>query len=98
MKFRKKNLNLFFIIGISTSILLGILTLTNINQILNLPAPNYFNPDPITSNYEQFKKGNFTGYDFSYYNLSVYLDDKKALKMRYLDFRKFPYVSMFDVL
>ncbi|MFX1388362.1 MAG: M1 family metallopeptidase [Promethearchaeota archaeon] len=75
MKFKKKTLNIFFIIGISTTILLGILSLTDTNQILNLPSRNNFNPDPITSNYEQFKKGNFTGYEFSSYNLSVYLDE-----------------------
>jgi len=32
-------------------------------------------PQPVLSNYEQFSKGNFTGYEFSSYNLSVYLNE-----------------------
>ncbi|MFW9828402.1 MAG: M1 family metallopeptidase [Candidatus Thorarchaeota archaeon] len=75
MKFKRKSLNIVFIVGINLTILLGILSSINMNQISNLPEPNYFYPNPVSSNYDQFKKGNFTGYEFSSYNLSVYLDE-----------------------
>lgn len=75
MKFKQKNLNRLFIVILSTVLLFGTLFSLNSIQTTNLPEVNHFNSKPFLSNYDQFKKGNFTGYEFSSYNLSVYLDE-----------------------
>lgn len=75
MKFKQKNLNRIFIILLTTSILIGTLFSSNSIQTTNLQEVNQLNSKPFLSNYEQFKTGNFTGHEFSSYNLSVYLDE-----------------------
>ncbi|MFX1389116.1 MAG: M1 family metallopeptidase [Promethearchaeota archaeon] len=75
MKFNQKILNLFFIVGISLTIFCGIFSILDTNMILKSPTQKEIVQNPILSNYDQFKKGNFTGYEFSSYNLSVYLDE-----------------------
>jgi len=75
MKFKQKNLNRIFIVLLSTTVLLGTLFSVNSFQTISSPEVNHFNSKPLLSNYDQFKKGNFTGYEFSSYNLSVFLDE-----------------------
>jgi hypothetical protein len=75
MKLKRKSLNVSFIVGLSLTLLLGIFFSINSNQVSNLSEQKYIDLNPISSDYEQFKKGNFTGYEFSSYNLSVYLDE-----------------------
>ncbi|MFX1601280.1 MAG: M1 family metallopeptidase, partial [Promethearchaeota archaeon] len=49
----------------------------NIQTIKSTGGNNKINY-PILSDYDQFVKGNFSGYEFSSYNLSVYLDEDRC--------------------
>jgi hypothetical protein len=56
-------------------LLFGFVFVIDINKALKPTTPEAFNLQVIPSNYDQFKNGNFTGYEFSSYNLSFYLDE-----------------------
>ena len=78
MKFKQKNLTRIFSAVISTTILLGILfSLNSAQPVMHRESEN-FTIQPLPSDYEQFSRGNFSGYEFSYYNLSVYLDNETS--------------------
>ncbi|MFX1375866.1 MAG: M1 family metallopeptidase [Promethearchaeota archaeon] len=75
MKFTLKTLVNIVLLLISTSFIFGIfftqgeIISTELNE-----TKKEINP-PYISNYEQFSQGNFSGYEFSNYNLSVFLDE-----------------------
>jgi len=75
MKFKKKNLARLITILLCTIMLLGTFFSFNSNHMKRIYKENKFSTKPKLSNYEQFSKGNFSGYEFSYYNLSVFLDE-----------------------
>ncbi|MFX0032511.1 MAG: M1 family metallopeptidase [Candidatus Hodarchaeota archaeon] len=75
MKFNRKNLFILIIFILTPTILVGTIISFNGNQVTGLTDLNEIQNNLFTSNYDQFSKGNFTGYEFSYYNLSVYLDE-----------------------
>ncbi|MFW9999889.1 MAG: M1 family metallopeptidase [Candidatus Hodarchaeota archaeon] len=75
MKFNQKNLveliiAIVFFMSSST-----ILISSNNIHANNFKDENTLTDQPILSDYEQFIQGNFSGYEFSNYNLSVYLDE-----------------------
>ena len=74
MKSQISSLNLMLLAIIILSLVLGIIPL-NIVKKCNVPKKETVNSNPLLSNYEDFKEGNFTGYEFSSYNLSVYLNE-----------------------
>jgi len=75
MKFKQKNL-VYLVIGlISAIIILGTIFSLNMIQTVRFYKETDFNAQPLSSDYEQFSKGNFSGYEFSSYNLSVFLDE-----------------------
>ncbi|MHA2037513.1 MAG: M1 family metallopeptidase [Promethearchaeota archaeon] len=78
MKSKYKSLAGLFFILFSTSILLG-LTIS-LNEIcINKPYEKYdFTVEPITSNYEEYIKGNFSDYECSNYTLSVFLNENTS--------------------
>ena len=78
MKFKQKNLTRIFIVVISTTILLGAFFSLNSAQPIIYSEPEKFTIQPLPSDYEQFSRGNFSGYEFSSYNLSVYLDNNTS--------------------
>ncbi len=75
MKVRNKNLNMCILAILFSTILLGTIFSVNVMHPIIYPENLDITPQPVLSNYEQFKTGNFTGYEFSSYNLSVYLDE-----------------------
>jgi len=75
MKVRNKNLNRCIIAILFSTILLGTIFSVNVMHTTIYPENLDIAPQPVLSNYEQFSKGNFTGYEFSSYNLSVYLNE-----------------------
>lgn len=75
MKFKQKNL-VYFIIGIlSGTTILGTIFSLNGIQTVSFYEETDLITQPLSSDYEQFSKGNFSGYEFSSYNLSVFLDE-----------------------
>jgi len=72
MKFNQKNLFILIIFILTPAFLIGSIISLNRNQLADQKNIKY---QLFTSNYDQFSKGNFTGYEFSNYNLSVYLDE-----------------------
>ncbi len=75
MKFMQKKLAGLIIITLSAIISLDIFLSSNNIQTTTLKDRNDSIDLPILSDYSQFSEGNFTGYEFSKYNLSVYLDE-----------------------
>jgi len=75
MKFKQKNLVYLTIGLISAIIILGAIFSLNGIQTVSIYEETDFNVQPLSSDYEQFSKGNFSGYQFSSYNLSVFLDE-----------------------
>lgn len=75
MKFKQKYL-VYLIIGIlSASTISGTILSFNGIQTINSYEEIDFIKQPFSSDYEQFSQGNFSGYEFSSYNLSVFLDE-----------------------
>jgi len=75
MKFKQKNLDRLIIVLLCTTTLLGTSFSFNSIQTAKFYEENNFVFKPMISDYDQFSKGNFSGYEFSYYNLSVFLDE-----------------------
>ncbi|MFX0141352.1 MAG: M1 family metallopeptidase, partial [Candidatus Hodarchaeota archaeon] len=75
MKFKQKNLARLNIVLLFTTILLGTSFSFNSIHKAKVYEANNFETKPMISDYDQFSKGNFSGYEFSYYNLSVFLDE-----------------------
>ena len=76
MKLKSIHLATLFIIIISTTFFLGILFSFTGNQITQVHAEGKnLTIQPKISDYEDFILGNFSGYEYSSYNLSVYLDE-----------------------
>jgi len=75
MKSKYKIQKLFLIILISSALSLGFNSLSFYLGTINPPKEERFLQFLTTSDYDQFSKGNFTGYEFSYYNLSVMLNE-----------------------
>jgi hypothetical protein len=75
MKSKQKKLTKLIIVIAGASLLMGTLTSFGKIQPLNFQEADEFNTPPIISNYEQFIQGNFSGYEFSNYYLSVFLDE-----------------------
>jgi len=75
MKFKQKNL-VYLVIGLISAIFI-LETIFSFNGIKTIRF--YKETDlitqPLSSDYEQFSKGNFSGYECSSYNLSVFLDE-----------------------
>jgi len=78
MKRKQQNLTKLIIVITGVSLFLGIFTSVGEIQTIRFQESDDFSTPPITSNYEQFIQGNFTGYEFSNYNLSVYLDEDSS--------------------
>ena len=78
MKIIQKNLTRIFIALLSTTILLGTFFSLNSVQPIMHREPGNFTIQPRPSDYEEFSQGNFTGYEFSSYNLSVFLDNNTS--------------------
>ena len=76
MKLKSIHLATLFIITISTTFFLGTLFSFTGNQIGQVHAEEKnLTSQPKTSDYEDFILGNFSGHEYSSYNLSVYLDE-----------------------
>jgi len=75
MKSKYKFYKIFLIVLISYVLFLGLIQSKFNPRYRNLPEQDFLIPIPKSSNYEQFSIGNFTGYEFSYYNLSVMLNE-----------------------
>ncbi len=78
MKFKQKNLAGVIIVILSVIISLGTLISSNSIYTVKFKDGSDLYNHPILSDYDQFSQGNFSGYEFSYYNLSVYLDEKTS--------------------
>ena len=80
MKLKQKNLTKLIIVITSASLLMGILSSFGETQTINFQESDdlNINNQPIISNYEQFIQGNFAGYEFSNYYLSVFLDEETS--------------------
>jgi len=75
MKFKQKNL-VYVIIGVlSATTTLGTILSFNRIQTVSFYKETDFNCRPLSADYEQFSQGNFSGYEFSSYKLSVFLDE-----------------------
>jgi len=73
MNLKSKHLTLFTVAILSTSFFIGNLISLSGNQITNINEEDNLITQPFTSDYEDFILGNFSGYEYSSYNLSVYL-------------------------
>jgi hypothetical protein len=78
MKFKKNTLLYIIIVVLGSITTLGTIYSLNSNQNTRISEENFFIPQPLSSDYDAFSKGNFTGFEFSSYNLSVYLDEKTS--------------------
>ena len=78
MKFNQKNLTGLIIVLLSVIMPLTILISSNSIHTVKLKDGSDLYNHPILSDYNQFSKGNFSGYEFSKYNLSVFLDEKTS--------------------
>ena len=75
MKFKQKNL-VYLIIGILSAItIFGTIFSFNGIQTASFYKETDLIAQPLSSDYEQFSQGNFSGFEFSSYNLSVFLDE-----------------------
>ncbi|MFX0082200.1 MAG: M1 family metallopeptidase [Candidatus Hodarchaeota archaeon] len=78
MKFKQKTL-VYLIIGIlSATTILGTIFSLNGIQIINFYEETELITYPLCSDYEQYSQGNFSGVEFSSYNLSVFLDENTS--------------------
>lgn len=75
MAIKSKHLTLFTVVILSTTFFIGNLISLRGNQITNVNEEDNLIIQPFTSDYEDFILGNFSGYEYSSYNLSVYLDE-----------------------
>ncbi|MFW9929602.1 MAG: hypothetical protein ACFFD1_09440, partial [Candidatus Thorarchaeota archaeon] len=66
-----------FLAIILLSLVLGIIPLTMVKKF-NISKKEVVNSNPLVSDYDDFKEGNFTGHEFSSYNLSVYLNEDSS--------------------
>ena len=78
MKFKSKKLLSLFSVILSVIISLGILISTNSIDTNKFKDESILTDLPIYSDYNQFSKGNFSGYEFSKYNLSIYLHEETS--------------------
>ncbi|MBA7641983.1 hypothetical protein ES703_49669 [subsurface metagenome] len=75
MKFKQKN-SVYLVIGLISAIfILGTIFSLNGIKTIKFYKETDFNAQPFSSDYEQFSKGNFSGFEFSSYNLSVFIDE-----------------------
>lgn len=77
MKSQISTSNLMLLVIIILSLVLGIIPLTKVNECKTIKN-EIVNSNPLLSDYDDFKEGNFTGYEFSSYNLSVYLNEDSS--------------------
>ena len=75
MKFKLKNLAGVIIIILSVIMSFSILISSNSIRTVKFKDESDLTDLPILSDYNQFSQGNFSGYEFSNYNLSVFLDE-----------------------
>jgi len=76
MKFKNNLLNLTILTVFCLSLILSLVFISN--KILpseTIKEGSDVISNPITSDYEDFKEGNFTGHEYSSFNLSLYLDE-----------------------
>ncbi len=78
MKSKYKSLTGLIFIVLNTSILLGLTFSSNEIHIDKSYEKYDFTVEPITSNYEEYIKGNFSDYECSNYTLSVFLNENTS--------------------
>ncbi|MFX1497530.1 MAG: M1 family metallopeptidase [Promethearchaeota archaeon] len=78
MKFRQNILFILLVFILIPSLLIGTIFSLNGKQIIRMTDQNNGQYGLSISDYDHFSKGNFTGYEFSYYNLSVYLNENAS--------------------
>jgi hypothetical protein len=77
MKSKISTLSLMLLILIIFNLVLGISPLTKVKKC-DASLKETLDSNPFPSDYNDFKEGNFTGYEFSSYNLSVYLNEDSS--------------------
>ncbi|MFX1530613.1 MAG: M1 family metallopeptidase [Promethearchaeota archaeon] len=75
MKFSQKILVYIFIGILSATTISGALFSINGIKTISFHKENNLITYPLSSDYEQYSQGNFSGVEFSSYNLSVFLDE-----------------------
>ena len=75
MKFSQKTLVYIFIGILSSTTISGVLFSINGTKTISFHKENDLFTYPLISDYEQYSQGNFSGVEFSSYNLSVFLDE-----------------------
>ena len=78
MNYKIKCINLTILIVFIHCLLLSMIFVPTGMETTYILKENTPESKPIASNYEEFSKGNFTGYEFSSYNLSLYLNEDSS--------------------